>query len=164
MILNSAKMTIWLYLSNLWMDFIQNCRKCGSYTMEVLLKDTGVFNNSFSLCVCLSIFHTYIKKKYEGRRLWKYDLYISYIHTWYFQYMKEYPWDLLYFKRFRGQTLEVIWGHDKLKIYRIKIQTQWCNFANIYSYGHQEWYSIEENISRIIWSHQGTGSKEIDFF
>ena len=96
--------------------------------------------------------------------MWNYVLYILYIHTWYFQYMKKYQRDLLYFKGCRGQTLVVFWVHDKLKIYRIKNQTQWCNFANIYSYGHQEWYSIEENISRIIWSHQGTGSKEMDFF
>ena len=39
-----------------------NCRNCGPYTMEVLLKDKGVFNISFSLYICLSYFHTYIKK------------------------------------------------------------------------------------------------------
>ena len=37
------------------------------------------------------------KKTYEGRRYVNYDRYISYIHTWYSQYMKKYPWDLLYF-------------------------------------------------------------------
>ena len=44
------------------MDVNKNYRDRGPYTTEVLLKDKGVFNISFSLYVCLSYFHTYIKK------------------------------------------------------------------------------------------------------
>ena len=101
------------------------------------------FNLSRYLSICLSDFHTYLKKWGQTFvELLPLHFIYTYINTWYFQYMKKYPWNMLYFKRFRGQTLEYVWGHDKLKIYRIKIKTHGFNFANIYSYGQQEWYSI----------------------
>ena len=94
------------------MDFNKIFWRGWAYTKEDLFKLFCSSKKNVTLPIYL--FFILIKINYEGSHYGIYDLYISYIHTLYYQYMKKYPWDLLYFMRFTGQSLEVIRGHDKL--------------------------------------------------
>ena len=78
--------------------FSGGARQGGVWYKNLLILKDNLVSPSF-----YNFFYRY-KEIYEGRR---------YIHTLYYQYMKKYPWDMQYFMGFRGQSLDVIKGHDK---------------------------------------------------
>ena len=97
------------------MDFNKNYRKRWPYTMEVLLKNVGVYNNSFSLYVCLSDFHTCIKKYMRA------------------DVCETMTLERIFFSVFNNGLLGVNICHIQCKLSHVKIKCQKLIFLELFS-------------------------------